>query len=88
MSFRVQVMPAAARQIRKLDRQTQRRIAGAIDLLAAHPRPPAARQLVGAGGAWRVRVGDYRIVYEIHDDLLVVLVVAVGHRREAYRSRG
>ncbi|MEO7373738.1 MAG: type II toxin-antitoxin system RelE/ParE family toxin [Terrimesophilobacter sp.] len=58
-----------------------------IDLLAADPRPPRAIQLVGGAGEWRVRTGDYRIIYEIHDDRLVVLVLRVGHRREIYESR-
>jgi mRNA interferase RelE/StbE len=58
-----------------------------VDLLTADPRPPAARQLVGGAGEWRVRTGDYRVVYEIHDEELLILVVTVGHRREVYRER-
>jgi mRNA interferase RelE/StbE len=57
----------------------------AIELLAIDPRPPAARQLVGGSGEWRVRTGDYRIVYEIHDGELLVLVLRLGHRRDIYR---
>jgi mRNA interferase RelE/StbE len=60
---------------------------GAIELLGTDPRPPAATQLVGGGGEWRVRTGDYRIVYEINDGELLVLVLAVGHRRDTYRAR-
>ena len=56
----------------------------AIDLLASDPGPPAARPLVGGAGEWRVRTGDFRIIYEIHDAELVVLVVKVGHRRDVY----
>ena len=62
-------------------------VQAAIELLAQDPRPPRARKLVGGAGEWRVRTGDYRIVYEIHDGRLVVLVVAVGHRREVYERR-
>ena len=51
------------------------------------PRPPKAIQLVGGAGEWRVRTGDYRIIYEIHDDHLIILVLRVGHRREIYESR-
>lgn len=87
MSYQVTLTPAAARQLRKLDHQARRRIQAAIDLLAADPRPPAATQLVGGAGEWRVRTGDYRIVYEIHDQNLLVLVLVVGHRREIYRER-
>ena len=59
----------------------------AIELLADHPRPSQAKKLAGGDGEWRVRTGDYRIVYEIHDDVLLVLVVAVGHRRDIYQRR-
>ncbi len=50
-------------------------------------RPPAATQLVGGSGEWRARTGDYRIVYDIEDDRLVVLVLRMAHRREVYRAR-
>lgn len=83
--YRVEVAPAAARQLRKLDPQARRRIQGAVELLAEDPRPPGAKKLVGGDGEWRVRTGDYRIVYEVRDEVLVVLVLAVGHRREVYR---
>ena len=87
MTHRVEVAPAALRQLRKLDPGARRRIQGAIELLAEQPRPGGAKKMVGGDGEWRVRTGDYRIVYEIHDDVLLVLVVAVGHRRETYRRR-
>lgn len=85
MTYRVDVSPAARRDLRKFDPQVRRRVQAAIELLAESPRPPAAKQLVNSGGAWRVRTGDYRIVYEIHDDRILVLVLRVGHRREIYR---
>jgi mRNA interferase RelE/StbE len=85
VTYLVDISPAAHRQLRKLDPQGRRRIQAAIELLAEEPRPPAATQLVNSGGAWRVRVGDYRIIYDIDDGVLVVLVLAVGHRREVYR---
>jgi mRNA interferase RelE/StbE len=85
MSYAVNIAPHALRQLRKLDAVARRRVQAAIDLLASDPRPPAARQLVGGAGEWRVRTGDYRIVYDIRDKKLVILVVAVGHRRDVYR---
>lgn len=88
MTYRVTFAPSAARQLRKLDPQARRRVQAAVELLSTEPRPPAATQLVGGGGEWRVRTGDYRIVYEIHDRELLVLVLAVGHRRDVYRARG
>ena len=87
MTYRVEVAPAALRQLRKLDPPARRRIQAAIELLADQPRPSGAKKLVGGEGVWRVRTGDYRIVYEIHDNVLLVLVVAVGHRSDSYDRR-
>jgi mRNA interferase RelE/StbE len=86
VTYTVTLSPAAARQLRKFDPHTRRRIQAALDLLADNPRPPAAKQLVGGAGEWRVRTGDYRIVYEIDDDVLLILVLTMGHRREVYRK--
>ena len=83
MAYRVALAPAAARQLRKLDPRARRRIQAVLDLLGKQPRPPNATRLVGSG-EWRARTGDYRVVYEIHDDVVLVLVVAVGHRRDVY----
>lgn len=86
-TYRVQVAPAAVRQLRKLDPPARRRIQAAVELLAQDPRPAGAKKLVGGDDEWRVRTGDYRMVYEIHDQVLLVLVLAVGHRRDIYRRR-
>lgn len=87
MSYRVTLSPMAARQLRKLDAQVRRRIQAVLDVLAQEPRPPAATRLVGGAGEWRVRTGDYRVVYEIEDDRLLMLVLRIGHRREVYEAR-
>lgn len=87
MTYRVEVAPAAVRQLRKLNPDARRRVQAAVELLADQPRPNAAKKLVGGDGEWRVRTGDYRIIYEIRDDVLLVLVVAVGHRRDVYQRR-
>jgi len=81
--YRIELRPAAVRALRKLAPPIRRRVQGAIALLAHDPRPPAARALKGRPGL-RVRVGDYRIIYTIHDDVLLIVVVALGHRREIY----
>ncbi len=81
--YRIELRPAAVRSLRKLDPQVRRRVQGAIALLAQNPRPPGARALQGRPGI-RVRVGDYRIIYTIEDDVLVVVVVRLGHRRDVY----
>ncbi|WP_018134003.1 type II toxin-antitoxin system RelE family toxin [Acaricomes phytoseiuli] len=85
-SYTIEFTAAAAKQLTKLDRQAQRRIQAAIELLAETPRPPGAKKLVGSDGEWRVRTGDYRIVYEIHDRRLIVYVIRIGHRRDIYKS--
>jgi len=87
MSFAIEIAPAALRQLRKLDPIARRRIQAAVELLADEPRPPAGKPLVNSDGAWRVRVGDHRVIYDIEDGRLIVLVLAVGHRREIHRER-
>jgi len=88
-AFRIQVAPAARRQLLGLASQSQLRVRKAIQTLATDPRPPGAKLLAGQpdNRIWRVRVGDYRVLYEIRDRELVVLVVGIGHRRDVYRSR-
>ena len=83
MPWNVSILPAAVRQLAKLDRPIRKRIDTAIDGLTKKPRPPGCKKLVGVD-AWRVRVGDWRIIYQIRDDRLIVLILRVGHRREVY----
>lgn len=83
--FRIELRPAATRALRKLDPSIQQRVRGAIALLGHDPRPPGARKLQGREGL-RVRVGDYRIIYTVNDDVLVVVVVTLGHRRDVYEG--
>jgi mRNA interferase RelE/StbE len=80
---RIELRPSAVRALRKLDPPVRRRVQGAIALLAQDPRPPAARALRGRPG-FCIRVGDYRIIYTVTDDVLLVVVVTLGHRRDVY----
>lgn len=82
-AYRIELRPAAVRALRELDPQVRPRIQGAIALLSEDPRPPASRALRGRPG-FRVRVGDYRVIYTIEDDVLLVVVVTLGHRRDVY----
>lgn len=82
-TYRIELRPAAVRILCKLDPPIRRRLQGAIALLSREPRPPAARAAKGRD-ALRVRVGDYRIVYTVQDDVLLVVVVTLGHRRDVY----
>lgn len=83
MTYRIELRPAAVRALKHIDHQDRDRIRGAIALLGEDPRPPGARALRGRPG-FRVRIGDYRILYTVHDDVLVVVVVTLGHRRDVY----
>jgi len=78
--------PAAERALRQIARHDQQRIRDRIDALADDPRPPGVKPLQGSSeGLLRIRVGEYRVIYLVKDDLLLVVVVRIGHRREVYR---
>ena len=85
-AYRIELRPAAVRALRGIQVQDRARIQGAIALLGENPRPPGAKSLQGRG-ALRVRVGDYRIIYTIHDDVLLVVVITLGHRKDVYSAR-
>ncbi|WP_326966181.1 type II toxin-antitoxin system RelE family toxin [Arthrobacter sp. CG_A4] len=82
-NYRIELRPAALRALRQIHPQDRDRIHGGIALLGSDPRPPKALALSGRPG-FRVRVGDYRIIYTIQDDILLVVVVTLGHRRDVY----
>jgi mRNA interferase RelE/StbE len=86
MSYRLEIKDSARKQIAHLPRPDQRRVMAAIADLADTPRPEGVRKIVGAESAYRIRVGDYRIVYVIHDRVLTVYVVRVAHRKDVYRG--
>jgi len=77
---------AASRDLRSLPKKLQQRIVAKAESLALDPRPPGSLKLAGHDNLYRVRVGNYRIIYEIHDDRRIVIVVVVAHRRESYRG--
>ena len=83
--YRIELRPAALRALKRIDRQDHPRLHGAIALLAQDPRPPQSRALVGREG-FRVRVGNYRVIYTIHDDVLLIVVVTVGHPKDVYQD--
>ncbi len=83
--YRVLLERAAEKDLSKLPSEIHGRVIAAIQGLATHPRPPGCRKLVGCKNDWRIRVGDYRVVYEIADEIRVVRVNRVRHRREVYR---
>jgi mRNA interferase RelE/StbE len=83
-SYKVQIKPSAVKELEKVPSPDRQRIVIRIQNLAMDPRPPGVEKLTGQN-RYRVRQGNYRIVYEIVDAELVVLVVRVGNRREVYR---
>lgn len=87
MTYSVKFEPATLRQFHKLDGELQARLKPKIWALADHPRPRGVKKLQGFENRYRIRVGDYRVIYEIHDNVLLVLVVEVVHRGGAYRKR-
>lgn len=86
-SYEVSFAPAAARQLRKLPKAVQERILDAAGQLATDPRPMGVVKLEGDDELYRIRAGDYRIIYQIADEQLIVLVVRIAHRKDAYRRK-
>ena len=83
MTYTVEILRTAQGQLAKIAKQDRDRIIAAIRALANAPRPHGCKKLPGRP-AWRIRVGAYRVLYEIHDDRLVFVVVAVGHRKDVH----
>jgi len=86
VSYTVEFLPSAQRELAALPKDVQRRIANRIDVLREDPRPPGARQLQGEDHLYRLRLGDFRVIYSIESRRLGVVVVKIGHRREVYRK--
>jgi mRNA interferase RelE/StbE len=86
-TYTVELRPRARKALHKLDKPVARRLTAALLALSTDPRPAGVKTLTGTSEPLlRLRVGDYQIVYLIEDDQLVVLVLALGHRREIYRD--
>lgn len=86
MRYAVHIDTRAAREIEAIQLRDRDRVLARIRALANDPRPPGCAKLSGSAGLWRIRAGDYRIIYHIVDDRLVVIVVKVAHRRDVYRG--
>jgi len=84
--YLVQYDAKALKELTKIDKPAARRIVKAVDALSRDPRPSGARLLVGYPDLWRIRVGDYRVVYTVRDAQLVVLALRVAHRSTVYRN--
>ena len=85
MKYIIKFKPAADRALFSIPERTKQRILSKICSLASDPRPRAAKKMKGPEGYYSIRVSEYRIVYDVQDDRLVILVVRIGHRRDSYR---
>jgi mRNA interferase RelE/StbE len=86
VAWQVEFSGGAARELRRLPPHIRARISVRIDALARNPLPPGSKKLVGQTSGYRIRIGDYRVLYELQKHRLVVFVVKVGHRRDVYRG--
>jgi len=84
MRYQVIILKSVRKELDRLPDDVASRILVRLAGLETNPRPPDVKKLKGRD-AWRIRVGDYRVIYEIHDRVLQVIVITVGHRREIYR---
>ena len=85
MTYRIEFQASAAKALKKIPKSDQRRIANRIDSLYENFPDPATTKMKGDNPFHRIRVGDYRIIYEIHEDILLIVVLKIGHRKEIYR---
>ncbi|OGG45836.1 MAG: addiction module toxin RelE [Candidatus Handelsmanbacteria bacterium RIFCSPLOWO2_12_FULL_64_10] len=85
MIYRLKILPSAQRELAALPTKIQRQVDKRIRALATNPRPHGSIKLSGEKDLYRIQSGDYRIIYEIRDDVLLVTVVRVRHRKDVYR---
>lgn len=85
VAYTIQFKPLALRQLQELPRDAQRRLSIKIESLRDDPFPAGSKKMAVVPDAWRIRAGDYRVVYQVHRGVLLVLVLTVGHRKEVYR---
>ena len=87
MAYRVELAPEAKRDMRLMQREVQARLETPIQTLAENPRPTGVHKLRGEERTWRIRVGPYRVVYDIYDDLALVVILKVARRSETTYRR-
>ncbi len=86
MAYKIVFNKSASKELRKLDGGSYAKVRVAIDKLALNPRPRQSKKLIGGTGLWRLKVETFRVIYDIQDNKLIVLIVRVGHRKEVYRK--
>ena len=88
MAYRIELSPRAQRDFRALDGYIRRRIARRIDSLSENPYPQGIKKIEGEDELYRLRIGDYRVLYQVREKILLILIVGMGHRHDIYRRLG
>ncbi len=83
--FRIEYTKSACKDLRKLDQVVKDRIGVAVDALGSEPHPRGSRKMVGSEALYRIRIGDYRVIYEVQNKILTVFIIEIGHRKDIYR---
>lgn len=84
-SYQIKIKPSASKELERLPRTTIPKIVTAIKELAENPFPQGVKKLTGFDRTYRIRVGEYRILYNMYDDILVIEIIRIRHRKDAYR---
>lgn len=84
-SYKVELSASAEKALFKIPKKMIEKVTHALEMLAHNPRPHGSKKLTGFADVYRIRIGYYRIIYEIHDNIILVKVLKIGHRKEIYR---
>jgi mRNA interferase RelE/StbE len=84
-SYKIEWKQSAIKELKKLQKKTISKIIQTIETLPDNPHPPGSRKLHGAEYTYRLRAGDYRIIYSVYSDIVTIEIVRIGHRKEIYR---
>ena len=84
--YKIEWRPSTKKDLKAISKAEVQRIINAVQSLSDQPRPPGSTKLSGSDLTYRIRVGNYRVVYEIHDEIILIEVVKVGHRKDVYRK--
>ena len=84
--YNIEWRPSTKKDLKRISKAEVHRIIQSVESLSDQPRPPGSRKLSGSDSTYRIRIGNYRVIYEIHDEVILIEVVKVGHRKDVYRK--
>lgn len=84
-SYQIEIKPSASKELEKLPSPMVARVVAAINELAGNPYPQGVKKLTGFERTYRIRVGDYRVLYDVYENILVIEIIRVRHRKDVYR---